>query len=293
MFFYHFYGIYIESEIKLYNIDETPAVKADVLIHYGEPDEDILEYRKRNITSTMNPERVWYYNDIGIFIVKKGKEIVVCPHKDHDELELGSFVLGWGIAFLFHQRGYLAIHSTALEMNGKAVLISGASGAGKSTTALELIKRGYRYLADDIAMVNVDGDMAVEPGFPIQKVCRDVAESIEDDKLIYINEKKDKFAYKNTGEFCDESRIISKIFFIEKDSGEEVRVERRIGLDKWNAVANSLFLLDAYRSLGFPDKEKKDCLKLAGVADFITIRRPENKNSLKEICDFIERESAE
>lgn len=76
-----------------------------------------------------------------------------------EESEFASFILGWCIAFLLQLRGFSAIHSSAIEMGEQAVLISGGSGAGKSTTALSLIHAGYRYLADDIAMVNPEADM--------------------------------------------------------------------------------------------------------------------------------------
>lgn len=42
-----------------------------------------------------------------------------------------------------------AIHGVLVDINGVGVLISGQSGVGKSETALELVKRGHRLVADD------------------------------------------------------------------------------------------------------------------------------------------------
>lgn len=42
-----------------------------------------------------------------------------------------------------------AIHGVLLDIYGVGVLITGASGVGKSETALELVKRGHRLVADD------------------------------------------------------------------------------------------------------------------------------------------------
>jgi HPr kinase/phosphorylase len=42
-----------------------------------------------------------------------------------------------------------AIHGVLVDIYGVGVLITGASGVGKSETALELVKRGHRLIADD------------------------------------------------------------------------------------------------------------------------------------------------
>lgn len=50
-------------------------------------------------------------------------------------------------------RGIYAIHAGAVERDGRAVLFSGRSGAGKTTLALSLLQRGFRLLSDDLAIV--------------------------------------------------------------------------------------------------------------------------------------------
>jgi serine kinase of HPr protein (carbohydrate metabolism regulator) len=44
------------------------------------------------------------------------------------------------------------VHATAVAMNGRAVLIAGRSGAGKSDLALRLIDRGAVLVSDDQTM---------------------------------------------------------------------------------------------------------------------------------------------
>lgn len=43
----------------------------------------------------------------------------------------------------------IAIHGVLVDVYGVGVLITGQSGVGKSETALELVKRGHRLVADD------------------------------------------------------------------------------------------------------------------------------------------------
>jgi serine kinase of HPr protein (carbohydrate metabolism regulator) len=42
-----------------------------------------------------------------------------------------------------------ALHTAALERDGRAVLVLGSSGAGKSTCLLSMIGAGWRCLSDD------------------------------------------------------------------------------------------------------------------------------------------------
>ena len=50
------------------------------------------------------------------------------------------------------------MHGVLVDIYGEGVLITGASGIGKSETALELIKRGHRLVADDAVEIKKIAD---------------------------------------------------------------------------------------------------------------------------------------
>lgn len=55
-----------------------------------------------------------------------------------------------------------AVHGVLVDIYGVGVLITGQSGVGKSETALELVKRGHRLIADDCVEIRQeDQDMLV------------------------------------------------------------------------------------------------------------------------------------
>lgn len=55
------------------------------------------------------------------------------------------------------RHGVLAWHCAAVERDGCAILVPGVSGSGKSTTTLNLLACGYRFLADDSAFLRIKG----------------------------------------------------------------------------------------------------------------------------------------
>ncbi|QWL28854.1 hypothetical protein E2R33_09750 [Rathayibacter toxicus] len=59
-------------------------------------------------------------------------------------------------------RGALVLHSTAAVRDGRAVLIAGLKGAGKSTILLELVEHcGYRILSGDKTLVRQNSEGAI------------------------------------------------------------------------------------------------------------------------------------
>ncbi|HMS84999.1 MAG TPA: hypothetical protein PKD12_15240 [Nitrospira sp.] len=80
------------------------------------------------------------------------------------------------IEYLFHlaltellrRRGLYTIHATALEKNGRGVLIPGNSGRGKTTSFLSLLRSGYRYLSDDHPLLRDAGTHIDLLPFPIK-----------------------------------------------------------------------------------------------------------------------------
>lgn len=52
------------------------------------------------------------------------------------------------------ERRYLLLHASAVERDGRAVLMTGVSGAGKSTLAALLATRGWRLMGDEFALID-------------------------------------------------------------------------------------------------------------------------------------------
>jgi serine kinase of HPr protein (carbohydrate metabolism regulator) len=58
------------------------------------------------------------------------------------------------------------VHASTVALDGRAVLISGPSGSGKSDLALRLIDRGFSLVSDDQTIVKRDGDRLIATAPP-------------------------------------------------------------------------------------------------------------------------------
>jgi hypothetical protein len=82
------------------------------------------------------------------------------PFKE-DQLDLLFDMVREEVHFQFMRSrpDLLWLHAAAVERKGKALLIAGPSGQGKSTLSTKLCERGWRLLSDDIAPTSMEADI--------------------------------------------------------------------------------------------------------------------------------------
>jgi hypothetical protein len=94
---------------------------------------------------------------------------------DAVDLLLAGPVLG----VVLHQRGNLVQHASAVRHEGHALVFTGGSTWGKSTTAAALYRHGFALVADDVVPLTVSaGAVTTMPGYPASKLWPDAAEAL-------------------------------------------------------------------------------------------------------------------
>ncbi len=78
-------------------------------------------------------------------------------------------LLEWGMNWCVagHAHHYLMLHAAVLERGGRALVMPGDPGAGKSTLTAALMLSGWRLLSDEIALIDRDDGLLVGLGRPV------------------------------------------------------------------------------------------------------------------------------
>jgi hypothetical protein len=120
------------------------------------------------------------YGDGTEFVVQDAGRRVWCRWDEDLTLEdVATYLLGPVMGFILRQRGQTCLHASTVEVDGGAVLLVGQSGAGKSTTAAALARRGLRVLGDDVApLLPGAGGVRVQPAYPHLRLWPDSAEAV-------------------------------------------------------------------------------------------------------------------
>jgi hypothetical protein len=81
--------------------------------------------------------------------------------------DTATYFLGPVLGLVLRLRGVTCLHASAIAFDGRAAAFVGAEGAGKSTTAAALARKGFVVVSDDIvALEERGGGFLVKPAYP-------------------------------------------------------------------------------------------------------------------------------
>ncbi|MDY7014224.1 MAG: hypothetical protein SVX43_11620 [Cyanobacteriota bacterium] len=90
--------------------------------------------------------------------------------------DTATYLLGPILGFILRLRGFPCLHASAAVIGDRAVAFLGPPGAGKSTLAAALARRGYPILSDDLVVLNRQNQQFwVPPGYPRLRLWKESA----------------------------------------------------------------------------------------------------------------------
>ena len=226
---------------------------------------------------------IWWENIGKVKISNNDKIMVDVENDDFDSII--PFLLGPVMSTLLDQRGFLVLHGSAVKFNDESIAFVGHGGKGKSTTAINLYKKGYPIVTDDIIAIKFDddGNPYLYPGYSHVRLAEDSYNHIKDDTdiLTPICTLLGKV-------FCDASRGFSprklrlkRIYLIEK--GEKKKISNLDSQEKlMNLISYSLssWIFEI-------NDEANNLTQCANLIKNVHIKRLEVTHSFKDITKLI------
>ena len=170
----------IDERLTNFRLPATESIRAaDLMVHYslGTPERPpdalrtVYEFSDGAISYCRDTDRLYFTirDVVSAICDQNSARVVVCPTAQHDDQVrwwLAHPVLTVTITEVLKRRGLYSVHAAAVADSGRAVLIAGPSGVGKSTLAVALVQAGFDVLGDDTTFVTfTDGELRVI-GFP-------------------------------------------------------------------------------------------------------------------------------
>lgn len=166
----------LEREIKISDISRPGLELTGYFTYYSYNRIQLFGSKEITFAQRMLPEerlmvmRRMCAPEIPAFVVSRGLEVPKELIQASDEAGIPvlrssvstSRLLGQLSSFLDSKLAVReSVHGVLVDVYGLGVLIQGSSGIGKSETALELIKRGHRLIADDRVDVYKQDDLTL------------------------------------------------------------------------------------------------------------------------------------
>lgn len=297
---YKIYGLLVESEIIIPELIEVLEEKSsnkdtkfDVSIKYAHMPSYIKESISQGEKCSFKKEESWFLiENVAIYRICNGNSIFV-ENLGGNKHNIKAFILGSSFGCLLIQRDVIAVHGGTILINNSALIITGDTGAGKSTLTSMFRIKGYKFLSDDVSVTNLDhnGDVIVKPAYPQQKLCRDAAIKLglNIEELVKIDEGRDKFAIPSKEGFICESKRLGYIceVAVRQDDLDKVEIHEILGVDKIKLITKNIYRIEMAKDIGIINEYFKQIVRIAKQTKYFRVVRPKSLFTVDEQIKLI------
>ena len=264
---YRLFGLRVRSELELPELGgEAPQKSADVHVRLGPlPGDDASGGYVVTDEGTFLT-----VPEVGRYLIRDGREIVIDPLAGTDARNLRLFLLGSAFGALLHQRGLLPLHANAIDIGGRAIAFCGHSGAGKSTLAAWFNDRGYPVLADDVCVIGFDPDGTViaQPGLQRLRLWNDALEAsgrkaADFQRSFHVGETRDKYDVPTSAVPTAPVPLVA-VYLLDRseDGAQHGRIVRVGGVEAIDALVSNTYRGQFLPMIGRIGSHLQDCLRI-------------------------------
>lgn len=290
---YTVFELIVESELEIPELPSSNELKSDVHIYFSN-----LQAMKHEIASDqfyrLEEERfILDVPKVARYQVSSGKRIDVDPENGAAIESVKLFLLGSCMGVLLHQRSILPMHGSVITDGKTGILLTGHSGAGKSTTAHHFLAKGYRLITDDVAATRfTDTEAIVAPAYGHQKLWEDVLQSsnIEYKRVNREVDGRTKYTVNREQQFLDSSVPLRLIVELIPAEVEHLKDETVTGIEKIRTLMSHMYRNVYFKELKQEATQFQMATELARRVKVIRIYRPHGMATQEAIIALITKE---
>lgn len=225
--------------------------------------------------------------EVARYMVEGGQRMVIDKSHRAEEAEVTRFLRMAPLAALLFQRGITVFHAAAAAGTQGAVLLAGDSGTGKSSLLAALLKRGWKMLSDDLAVVDLNEDNipVVVPTFPELMLWPDAMEKLE------IEEGGNgRHALCMDRQFAATPQPLKAIYCLSVHKDREIEVRKIEGIDRFSTLTTHLYNSHIADALLDRIAYMHRASVIIQCVPLRCLRRPRGQWSIEYLADVVEKE---
>jgi ABC-type cobalamin/Fe3+-siderophores transport system ATPase subunit len=295
---YFGFGLHILSQIEFPEFLPADFEIEDINVVIDKIPEIFHTYHDYSKVFSDISEESYFLNipNVAKYYASNGNLVVLEPFPGSDHQSIRMFFLSSVMAALLVQRHQILLHASAIIHENELVLFLGESGAGKSSIAAEMTKRGYPLFSDDICVLqsneNKDQKMTAYSSYPMMKLWEKTINALDDERFITshkIRPNAEKFGYFFHEFFKTKPLAVKKIMILSPNSLlAEYESKKISGIEAFELLSKNTyrghFILDnQIQKIHF-----ESISQLIKNTEIFLLSRPIEKSDIKTFTDFTE-----
>ena len=241
--------------------------------------------------------RLAYFDGTQFWLDREGTEVWATWPSNLAMEDAATYLLGPVLGILLRLRGVTCLHASAVAFGEIAVAFVGSEGAGKSTTAAALARRGHAILSDDVvALAERSGSFLVHPAYPYLCLWPESVESLYGSREALPQfsanyEKRCLSLEKQELRFAERAMPLAAIYILGDRRGDPAPlVEELAPQNAFLALVANTFATNTLDS-GMRAKEFEILARLAPSVPIRGLCAHRDASRLPELCDLLNEEA--
>lgn len=294
-FLYNIYNLLIESELEIpeaLESEKEQGTVVDISLKFGTLPDHLENITSSGVLFEISDGRfLLKLPTIGKYLAEKGNEIIMDPRPETTEDEIRLFLLGSVMGAILHQRGYLPLHGSSVNVNDEALVVIGNSATGKSTLSAALDRKGYPLISDDLSVLSLDSEeiCRIHPGIRSVKLWRDVVDQLHPDtNFKKVRPQIQKFRVPaGLNQILYNPLPVKKVILLTTRNKTGFGLEEISGANKLKILRENIYRDQVIKGLGLMKNHFHLLAQLSNQSRLFHIQRPSSPLLIDELAEFV------